>query len=225
MINKAVIKNMAMLMAAIVAITTILTGCNASTDSSTNQSEETSTSHNANTSASTSASTLNSTTTSTSTSKPTTTTKPTKKSKSTTTTTTTTKKSNANDSNGMADEVVRLVNIERKKAGVKALKTGKAGNNAAQLRAVEIEKSFSHNRPDGSSCFTVADEFNINSSAFGENIAAGHKTPEKVVEEWMKSPGHRKNILSPSYTHIGVGYYEKSNSQYTYYWTQFFYAM
>ncbi|NMA79292.1 MAG: CAP domain-containing protein, partial [Clostridiales bacterium] len=41
----------------------------------------------------------------------------------------------------------------------------------------------------------------------------------------MNSPGHRKNILSPSYTHIGVGYYEKSNSQYTYYWTQFFYAM
>lgn len=223
MINKAVIKNMAMLMAAIVAITTILTGCNASTDSSTNQSEETSTSHNANTSASTSASTLNSTTTSTSTSKPTTTTKPTKKSKSTTTTTST-KKSNANDSNVMADEVVRLVNIERKKAGVKALKTGKAGNNAAQLRAVEIEKSFSHNRPDGSSCFTVADEFNINSSAFGENIAAGHKTPEKVVEEWMKSPGHRRNILSSSYTHIGVGYYKKSGSKYTYYWTQFFYT-
>ena len=247
MINKIIMKNIAMFAAATVFITPILSGCNASSESSSDAgaSAEVSTSDKAQTSTSTGGSTSTSTEKITSTSKAATTAQTTKTSKVTTTAktiktskaTTTTTKVSASSSDTidesikidsttkkMADEVVRLVNIERKKAGVKALKTAEAGNNAAQLRAVEIEKSFSHNRPDGSSCFTVADEFKINSGALGENIAAGHKTPEKVVAEWMKSPWHKKNILSSSYTHIGVGYYKKSGSEYTYYWTQFFYT-
>ena len=240
MINKIIMKNIAMFAAATVFITPILSGCNASSESSSDAgaSAEVSTSDKAQTSTSTGGSTSTSTEKITSTSKAATTAQTTKTSKVNDSKSNDSKSndSKSNDSKSsdskssdsntkkMADEVVRLVNIERKKAGVKALKTAEAGNNAAQLRAVEIEKSFSHNRPDGSSCFTVADEFKINSGALGENIAAGHKTPEKVVAEWMKSPGHKKNILSSSYTHIGVGYYKKSGSEYTYYWTQFFYT-
>ena len=52
-------------------------------------------------------------------------------------------------------------------------------------------------------------------SAIAENVAQGQKNPSQVVNAWMKSPGHRKNILSPKYTEIGVGY---SNN----YWTQVF---
>ncbi|HCF82769.1 MAG TPA: serine protease, partial [Ruminococcaceae bacterium] len=51
----------------------------------------------------------------------------------------------------------------------------------------------------------------------GENIAYGYRTPAEVVEGWLNSPGHRANILTGSFTHIGVGYNENGN-----YWVQLF---
>ncbi|NJR62658.1 MAG: hypothetical protein HC769_29995, partial [Cyanobacteria bacterium CRU_2_1] len=48
-----------------------------------------------------------------------------------------------------------------------------------------------------------------------ENVAQGQKTPSEVVRSWMKSPGHRQNILNPNFTEIGVGYSQN-------YWTQVF---
>ena len=59
--------------------------------------------------------------------------------------------------------------------------------------------------------------FGITYKSAGENIAKGYKTPDAVVKGWMNSPGHRANILSSSFTHIGVGYVENGN-----YWTQMF---
>ena len=50
-----------------------------------------------------------------------------------------------------ANEVVRLVNEERAKAGLPALTVDRGAASAAQVRAKEIERSFSHTRPDGSS--------------------------------------------------------------------------
>jgi uncharacterized protein YkwD len=41
--------------------------------------------------------------------------------------------------------------------------------------------------------------------AIGENIAYGNVTADQMMAMWMESPGHRENILDPSYTHIGVG--------------------
>lgn len=41
--------------------------------------------------------------------------------------------------------------------------------------------------------------------AFAENIAFGHRTPSEAVEAWMRSPAHRKNLLSPDYTELGTG--------------------
>jgi uncharacterized protein YkwD len=45
----------------------------------------------------------------------------------------------------------------------------------------------------------------------------GQSTPQAVVNAWMNSEGHRANILSTSYTQIGVGYVANGN-----YWTQWF---
>lgn len=123
-----------------------------------------------------------------------------------------------------ADEVIRLVNIEREKYGVAPLERDDTLMQAAQLRAEELSESFSHTRPDGSSCFTVLKDMGISYWAGGENIAAGQRTPQKVVDSWMNSPGHRANILSEGFTAIGVGYYncDGGDGGYGRYWTQMF---
>lgn len=116
-------------------------------------------------------------------------------------------------------EVLRLVNIERAKYGLSALSYDSGAAKAAHIRAKEIVISFSHTRPDGSSCFTAAQETGFTYRTAGENIAYGYATPEQVVTGWMNSEGHRKNILSSSFTKLGVGCYKSGN---TLYWSQFF---
>ena len=119
-----------------------------------------------------------------------------------------------------ANEVVRLVNEERAKAGLPALTVDRGAASAAQVRAKEIERSFSHTRPDGSSFNSALTEAGVNFSGAGENIAYGQNSPEKVMEGWMNSSGHRANILNSSYTSIGVGHYQNASG--VNYWTQLF---
>lgn len=114
-------------------------------------------------------------------------------------------------------EVIRLVNEERAKQGLSALKTTDAITRAAQVRADELLQLFDHTRPDGRSCFTALGEAGVSFRAAGENIAMGYPTPAAVVEGWMNSPGHRANILSGSFTTIGVGYNSQNSC-----WVQMF---
>ncbi len=119
-----------------------------------------------------------------------------------------------------ANQVVKLVNEERAKAGLSPLSVNSKAANAAQTRAREIEKSFSHTRPDGSSFNTALTEAGVSFRGAGENIAYGQTTPQQVMEGWMKSSGHRANILNANYTSIGVGHYK--NGAGVDYWTQLF---
>lgn len=117
-------------------------------------------------------------------------------------------------------DVVTLVNKERTSRGLKELKLNETLYNKAMIRSKELVKLFSHTRPNGTSCFTVLE--GISYRCMGENIAAGQRTPKEVVTDWMNSPGHRANILSPDFTKIGVGLVYNSNSVYGYFWTQIF---
>ena len=119
-----------------------------------------------------------------------------------------------------ANEVVRLVNEERAKAGLPALTVDRGAASAAQVRAKEIARSFSHTRPDGSSFNSALTEAGVNFRGAGENIAYGQNSREKVMEGWMNSSGHRANILNSSYTSIGVGHYQNASG--VNYWTQLF---
>ena len=89
----------------------------------------------------------------------------------------------------------------------------RADGRTARLRAREIASVFSHTRPDGSSCFTVSEK------AYGENIAKGYGTVDKVMAAWMSSEGHRANILRASYGSIGVCCLQIDG---VYYWVQLF---
>ena len=97
---------------------------------------------------------------------------------------------------GYADAVVKLVNQERAKAGLKSLSVNQAAAAAANVRAREIEGAFSHTRPNGSSFSTALKEQGASYRAAGENIAYGQRSAEQVMEGWMNSSGHRANIPS-----------------------------
>lgn len=121
--------------------------------------------------------------------------------------------------NNYADQVLDLVNQERGNKGLSKLTKDSNLENAANKRATELVSTFSHTRPDGSSCFTVYEDFSISYGYKAENIAEGQRTPEEVVNAWINSEGHRKNILNENYSKLGVGVYEKDG---IIYWTQLF---
>ncbi len=119
-----------------------------------------------------------------------------------------------------AKQVVDLVNKERAKAGVSPLTIDTGLESAALVRTKEIQTSFSHTRPNGSSFATAIKEAGVIYRRSGENIAWGQRTPEAVVNAWMNSDGHRANILNPNFGRIGVGYL--TNASGTPYWVQLF---
>ena len=120
--------------------------------------------------------------------------------------------------------VLKLINKERKAQGLPALKMNSTLNAAADVRAKELTKQFSHTRPNGSSCFSILQEkkYAVQYMSAGENIAAGYASAESVMDGWMNSPGHRANILGRSYDEVGIGYYYDANSTYRYHWVQLF---
>lgn len=118
--------------------------------------------------------------------------------------------------------VVQLVNVERTKAGLDSLYMDNKISDVARLKSKDMAdyNYFAHNSPTYGMAGDMLLRYGITWSFWGENIASGQDTPEIVVNEWMNSPSHRENILSPNFTFIGVGYYVDSDG--TPYWTQMF---
>ena len=119
----------------------------------------------------------------------------------------------------MASEVIRLTNIERAKAGRSALIYNASLQRGAMMRAKEISTYFSHTRIDGESGDATLHEAGAGNIS-DENIAAGQRTPEAVVQAWMKSSGHKVAVLRSSNLYIGVGFYQDADGRY--YWVQSF---
>lgn len=128
---------------------------------------------------------------------------------------------NGTSQGDFASQVVALVNVERAKHGLSALKVDAKVQQAALVRAKESAQSFSHTRPNGSSFSTALTEAGVSYRRAGENIAYGQSTPQQVMNAWMNSSGHRANILNGNFTTIGVGYTVING---TAYWTQLFTA-
>lgn len=116
-------------------------------------------------------------------------------------------------------EVVRLVNAERAKNGLKALTADWELSRVARYKSQDMKDRgyFSHTSPTYGSPFEMMKSFGISYRAAGENIARGQTSPQAVMNAWMNSSGHRANILSSKFTKIGVGYVSGGN-----YWTQMF---
>lgn len=121
----------------------------------------------------------------------------------------------------MAEKTLALVNAERRKAGIQELGWSTSLETGTDVRAAEIVFYFNHDRPCGKdwcSLYTLGGKY-----AVAENIAAGQTTAEEVVQSWMNSPGHRKNILDPAYNKMSVSLFVTSGpSEYGTYWAQHF---
>ncbi|BAZ14034.1 SCP-like extracellular [Calothrix sp. NIES-4071] len=114
----------------------------------------------------------------------------------------------ASDNATFEQQVLELTNQERVKSGLAPLKANAELNYAADEYAELMSQNryFSHTGPDGSKPWDRAASVGFEAQTMGENIAAGQKTPQDVVQAWMNSPGHRANILRPSFTQLGVGF-------------------
>ncbi|MCL2360731.1 MAG: CAP domain-containing protein [Defluviitaleaceae bacterium] len=118
--------------------------------------------------------------------------------------------------NWYEEEIVRLVNIERARYGLNPLTLSPIISMAARFKSQEMAdlNYFSHDSPIYGQ-FTGISWYLFGVGVHGENIGRWQRTPAIVVEVWMNSPGHRSNILNPTFVDIGVGACR-------YHWTQKF---
>lgn len=115
--------------------------------------------------------------------------------------------------------VLDLTNAERKKAGLQPLRIDAALQKSAKQKSTDMATNhyFSHTSPTYGSPFDQMKQNGITYRSAAENIAMGQRSAQEVVTAWMNSAGHRQNILTSNFTHIGIGY--DANGQY---WTQQF---
>ena len=118
-------------------------------------------------------------------------------------------------------EVFDLVNQIREENGLEPFVYNETLAETARAHSQDMidRDFFDHYNPDGKSPFDRMRDNGLSFSMAAENIAAGQRTPEEVVESWMNSEGHRANILG-NCEELGVGL--ALGGSYGYYWTQCF---
>ena len=117
--------------------------------------------------------------------------------------------SNTTNTSGLtADEleVFNLINEQRTKNGLSALKIDSEVQNVARIKAKDMVNNnyFSHTSPTYGSPFDMLNSFKVSYKTAGENIA-GNSSNSAAVTAWMNSSGHKANILNSSFNYTGVG--------------------
>ena len=115
---------------------------------------------------------------------------------------------------------LELVNEERRTAGLSELATREdLWRDAAMVRASELVFPFSHQRPDGRSCFTALSDVKMyHYDHAAELIAQGRSlTPEKTMSLWASSPEHAAVIKDPDVMYVATGSLHPQVGRKTYY--------
>ncbi|MFJ5833168.1 CAP domain-containing protein [Streptomyces sp. NPDC093089] len=117
-------------------------------------------------------------------------------------------------------EVLRLVNAERAKVGCTPVRSdARLASLAGALSADMATRGFfNHTDPDGDTPWARAQQAGVTGMG-GENIARGQVDAAAVMTSWMKSDGHRANILNCDFTTLGVGVHFADGGPW---WTQDF---
>lgn len=111
------------------------------------------------------------------------------------------------DLGAVRKEMLDRVNAVRRRERLKPLRSDKTLDATAQRHGEDMLRRafFDHRNPDGQLVRERAVEAGYKWSKIGENIAEGQVSVEEVVDTWMNSPGHRRNILDPDFQELGVG--------------------
>lgn len=119
-------------------------------------------------------------------------------------------------------DIIKMVNNVRAEKNLPPLAENKKLNALADKKAqiMAKENNLSHTAGGYSSFSGILKEADVKYLAAGENIARNWKTPDDVMKAWLKSSGHRANILSNKFTQIGIG--KAVNSKGDVYWVQLF---
>ena len=117
------------------------------------------------------------------------------------------------------EDVVSLTNARRADAGCGPVAPQSELVAAAQGHADDMaaQNYFDHTAKDGSAPWDRARAQGYTGNGVGENIARGYPDATAVVDGWMQSDGHRRNIENCAWTSIGVGYHAESRM-----WVQVF---
>ncbi|MFG2532098.1 CAP domain-containing protein [Streptomyces sp. NPDC048516] len=120
-----------------------------------------------------------------------------------------------------AQKIVELVNAQRAQHGCGPLTVDSHLQTAAQKHSDDMaaRNYYEHNTPEGVDPGTRMTNAGFPWSSWAENIFKSPKDPATAMDGWMKSPGHRDNILNCSYKSTGVGVNLSANGPW---WTQDF---
>lgn len=104
------------------------------------------------------------------------------------------------------EEVIRLTNIERAKAGLSPVVLNKQLTDAALAKATDMfaKDYWAHNAPDGTEPWYFISRSGYVYLHAGENLARDFSSAQAAVAAWMNSPSHKANLLSSKYKDIGV---------------------
>jgi uncharacterized protein YkwD len=114
------------------------------------------------------------------------------------------------------DLVFEMTNQARRAKGLAPLHKDDELTNVARAYSDDmlVRHFFDHTTPDGISFDErIANHYNHRIYLVGENIWSGSgynsleikRVAKEIMADWMSSPGHRENLLSPKFTHLGVG--------------------
>jgi uncharacterized protein YkwD len=109
------------------------------------------------------------------------------------------------DLNNDEDALIKLTNVERRRASLALFIPDPALMHMARehSRSMARLQQLSHTI-EGRSFSVRLNESGYQSMAAGENVAEGQVDATEAVQDWMRSPGHRTNIMNGQYSHIGV---------------------
>jgi len=103
--------------------------------------------------------------------------------------------------------VVREMNLERQKVGARRMFQSTTLYRAAveKTQSMFRDQYFGHTSPSGERFWSWLGARRSMFTRYGENLAYGYRTERGLVTAWLKSSGHRQNVLDGRFTHVGVG--------------------
>ena len=104
------------------------------------------------------------------------------------------------------EKVIELTNKERQANNLPILTYNKELSEAAQAKAIDMfaNNYWAHVSPQGTEPWTFMNNAGYGYLHAGENLARDFNNPNSIVEAWMASPTHKRNILDGRYRDIGI---------------------